>query len=173
MDLSSRVTSPYAGRVVEIKVDVGNVVSVGTPIASLELEEGSLQALLYMPAAEGKKVYPGMDALISPTTVRREEHGLILAKVKTVSAFPATYQGMMRTLANETLVQSLATSGAPVEVYAELVPEPSTESGYRWSSRKGPPVKIYSGTLCDGMVTVQKQRPIELLIPYIRETLGI
>ena len=170
---SSGVISPYDGRILEVKVDVGNLISIGTAIVSLELNEGHLQALIYLPAAEGKKVQPGMEALISPTTVRREEYGLILGKVKTVSAFPATYQGMMRMLENETLVQSLAKSGAPLEVYADLTSEAGTESGYRWSSRKGPPVKIYSGTLCEGMVTVEKQRPIHLLIPYIRETLGI
>ncbi len=173
LELSSRVSSPYDGRVLEVKVDPGSLVTVGTSIVSLELAEGKLQALLYLPAAEGKKVHANMEALISPTTVRREEYGLILGKVKSVSAFPATYQGMMRMLSNETLVQSLAESGAPLEIYADLIPESSTESGYRWSSRKGPPVKIYSGTLCDGMVTVEKQRPINLLIPYIRETLGI
>ena len=173
LGLSSAVTSPYDGRILELKIDVGKLVTVGTSIVSLELNQGKLQALLYLPAAEGKKVHTGMEALISPTTVRREEYGLILGKVRTVSAFPATYQGMMRVLENETLVQSLAKSGAPLEVYADLIAEPATESGYRWSSRKGPPVKIYSGTLCDGMVTVEKQRPINLLIPYIRETLGI
>lgn len=173
LDHVSSVLSPYEGRILEVKKDVGNLVNVGTSIVSLEMSEGKLQALLYLPAAEGKKVHNDMEALISPTTVRREEYGLILGKVKSVSSFPATQQGMMRMLANETLVQSLAKSGAPLEVYADLLTEPSTESGYRWSSRKGPPVKIYSGTLCDGMVTVQKQRPINLLIPYIRETLGI
>jgi HlyD family secretion protein len=173
LDLSSRVVSPYDGRILEVKIDEGNLVNVGTSIVSLEMSEGKLQALLYLPAAEGKKVHADMEALISPTTVRREEYGLILGKVKSVSSFPATHQGMMRMLANESLVESLEGSGAPLEIYAELATEPSTESGYRWSSRKGPPVKIYSGTLCEGMVTVQKQRPINLLIPYVRETLGI
>jgi HlyD family secretion protein len=173
LDISSQVTSPYDGRILEVKVDQGSLILVGTPIVSLELNEGKLQALLYMPAAEGKKVHPGMEALISPTTVRREEYGLILGKVKSVSSFPATSQGMMRMLGNETLVHSLAASGAPLEIYAELTPEKETESGFQWSSRKGPPIKIYSGTLCDGMVTVQKQHPINLLIPYLRETLGI
>ncbi|HMD81082.1 MAG TPA: NHLP bacteriocin system secretion protein, partial [Anaerolineales bacterium] len=173
LELSSRVTSPQEGRILEVKVDEGNLVELGTPIVSLELNKGKLEALLYLPAAEGKKVHVGMEALISPTTVRAEEYGLILAKVRGVSPFPATTQGMMRVLANEALVQSLAASGPPLEIYADLDTEPSTESGYRWSSRKGPPVQIYSGTLCNGMVTVQKQRPIHLLIPYVRETLGI
>jgi HlyD family secretion protein len=173
LELSSRVTSPHAGRILEVKVDEGNLVSVGTSIVSLELDQGKLEALLYLPAAEGKKVQIGMEALISPTTVRAEEYGLILGKVKAVSDFPATSQGMMRMLENETLVQSLAASGPPLEIYADLIAEPSTESGYLWSSRKGPPVQIYSGTLCNGMVTVEKQRPINLLIPYVRATLGI
>jgi HlyD family secretion protein len=173
LELSTRVTSPYGGRILEIKVDEGSLVALGTSIASLELNEGKLVALIYLPAAEGKRVQIGMEALISPTTVRAEEYGLILGKVKAVSYFPATTQGMMRMLGNESLVQSLAASGPPLEIYADLTSEPSTESGYLWSSRKGPPVQIYSGTLCSGMVTVEKQRPINLLIPYVRETLGI
>jgi HlyD family secretion protein len=173
LDLASRVTTPYEGRVLEVKVDQGDVVSVGTSIVSLELQVGNLQALIYIPAAEGKKVQIGMEAQITPSTVRAEEYGLILAKVKSVSDFPATSQGMMRMLGNDSLVQSLSASGAPVEVYVDLIGDPKTDSGYRWSSGMGPPLKIYSGTLCGGMVTVQKQRPINLLIPYLRETLGI
>jgi HlyD family secretion protein len=154
-------------------MDIGKIVAVGTPLLSLESTNAKLEALFYIPPAEGKRVHIGMEAHVSPSTVKKEEFGLIDATVKSISSFPSSSQAMMRVLGNESLVQTLSANGAPFEVHADLIPDSNTESGYKWSSAGGPPLKIYSGTLCTGMVTVRKQRPITLLIPYIREKMGV
>ncbi|PWT94364.1 MAG: NHLP bacteriocin system secretion protein [Acidobacteria bacterium] len=173
LDLTSRVISRQEGRVLEIRTDVGKIVSLGTPILSIESSNSALEALFYIPPADGKRVHAGMEAHVAPSTVKKEEFGLIEAKVKSISGFPSSSQAMMRVLGNESLVQTLSASGAPFEVHADLIVDSKTESGFRWSSADGPPVKIYSGTLCTGLVTVRKQRPITLVIPYLREKLGV
>jgi len=173
LDLTSRVISQQEGRVLEIRADVGTIVALGTPLFSIESSNSVLEALFYIAPGDGKKVHAGMNAHVSPSTVKKEEYGLIEAKVKSVSSFPSSSQAMLRVLGNETMVRTLSASGAPFEVHADLMPDAGTESGFRWSSAKGPPVKIYSGTLCTGMVTVREQRPITLLIPYLREKFGV
>jgi HlyD family secretion protein len=58
-------------------------------------------------------------------------------------------------------------------VHADLVVDPSTVSGYRWSSSKGPPLKIQSGTLATGNIEVATKRPIEMVIPLMRKYTGL
>lgn len=170
-----QVFSPYTGRVLEIRQSENALVSAGTPILAIEQTGKSvndLEAFIYVTPLEGKKVKTNMAVQVSPSTVKREEYGVMLGNVKSVAEFPATAQGMMRLLKNEQLVQQLAGGGAPILVQADLVPSADTASGYQWSSPGGPDVRIESGTLCSASITVKKQRPVSLVIPILRDFLG-
>jgi HlyD family secretion protein len=173
LEESSRVTSPHAGRVLELFVDRGDVVSPGTPILNLEVTSKELVAVLFVPASAGKKVRTGMRVRVSPSTVRREEYGSMWGRVTRVSEFPSTQRGMTRLLGNEALVQKLMAEGPPIQVDVALERDPSTPTGYKWSSSKGPSVEISSGTLTTGSVIVKEEAPIRLVIPKVREALGV
>lgn len=80
---------------------------------------------------------------------------------------------MKRVLRNDTLVKNLSASNSPIEVVATLENDPQTENGYRWSSSKGPPVKIFSGTRCFSAIVFERRRPIALVIPILRKTFGL
>lgn len=170
---SRTVVSPHSGRVLEVLVDRGNVVSPGTPILNLELASADLQAILFVPASTGKKVLQGMKVRVSPSTVKREEFGAILGTVVRVAEFPSTARGMTRLLGNEALVERLMQAGPPIQVDVALERDPRTPTGYRWSSSQGPSLEISSGTLANGSVVVREDRPISLVIPTLREKLGI
>ena len=167
------VTSPYAGRVLEILATRGDVVNPGSPVLSIEVVSEHLMAVLFVPAASGKRVQKGMVVRVSPSTVKREEYGSILGRVTWVAEFPSTARGMQRLLGNEALVNGLMGQGPPIQVDVDLERDPSTPTGFRWSSSRGPSIKISSGTLAAGDVVVREDRPIRLLIPTLREKLGI
>lgn len=172
----STVLSPYGGRVVEIKRDPGDIVATGTALLSLELtgqETGGLQVIAYVPPGEGKNVERDMYVQVSPSTAPREEYGFLIGKVSYISEFPATPDGMMRVLANPTLVQGLAAAGPPFAAYIELELDPDSTSGYRWSSFKGNEVPVNSGTICTINITIRERKPVELVIPMIRQALGL
>jgi HlyD family secretion protein len=105
--------------------------------------------------------------------VKREEYGSLLGKVTWVAEFPSTSRGMIRLLGNEALVTKLMQQGPPIQVNVALERDPSTPTGYRWSSSRGPNLKISSGTLASGDVVVQEDRPFRLIIPKIREATGL
>jgi len=173
---ASTVSSPSTGRVLEIKVRPGDVVSRGAPLVSLQLvddEEAGLQAVVYVPAANGRNIAPGMLVQIAPATAAREEYGFLLGRVTSVSAFPSTREGMMRVLANASLVESLLAGGAPYAVWADLLPDPTSQSKYQWSSSKGGHVTVNSGTLCEVFIRVREQRPIELVLPVLQQASGL
>jgi HlyD family secretion protein len=166
---NSRIVSTYEGRVIEVRAMVGDVVSPGKPLASLELtgDKGAIEALLYVDSRQGKTLRPGMEVQLAPSIVKKERYGLLVGRVRTVESFPSTRQGMMRVLHNEQLVDSFLgeTNGTPIGVRAELQRDPATASGYRWSSGAGPEVVLSSGTRCVGYVTTRTQRPFELVFP--------
>lgn len=169
---TARVVSPHAGRVLELLVDRGDVVSPGTAILNLEVVSQDLIAVLFVPATAGKRVQPGMTVRVSPSTVKREEFGSILGRVTWVAEYPSTSRGMIRLVGNEALVAKLMQEGPPIQVNVALKLDPSTPSGFRWSSSAGPNLKISSGTLATGDVIVRQEAPINLVIPKVREKLG-
>jgi len=172
--LRGRTVSPVSGRVLELYGSVGKVIQTGDPLLSVEVETSvgeALSAVLYFPLREGKRVVSGMPVQIAPSVAKREEYGTMLGAVTQVSAFPASGRGMMRVLQNEDLVRKLSSGGAPIMVYASLIPSRENPSGYKWSSGAGPPLEIESGTLCSAGVVVNRQRPIDLVVPYLRRHL--
>lgn len=169
---ASQVTSPYNGRVIEVVANVGDLIGPGARLVTLEELNAPIDTMLYIPAAEGKKVQPGMEVRVSPSTVKAEEYGFMIGRVTKVSDYPVTPEGLQRVLRNDALAQTLASAGAPIEVKVQLIPDSSTPSGFKWSSSKGPPIKVASGTLCSGAVVVQKKRPLSYVLPIFKSAIG-
>jgi HlyD family secretion protein len=173
LDRGSRILSPAEGRVVEVKVSGGSVLTIGTPVIEIETAGRTLEATIYMPPDRGKNIGPGMVVHVEPTMVVREEYGAIIGKVVSISEFPVTPQGMAADLHNDTLVKRFSQDGAPYAAKVRLEPDSTTVSGYRWSSGKGPPLRLSSGTLARAEVTTREQPPIELVIPLLKRLSGV
>lgn len=168
------VRTARAGRVTEVVVSPGNFVQPGKTLVRLESLTGEYEALVYVPALEGKKIREGMTARLAPSIIKPEEYGFILAKVYSVSPLPVTRDYLMSELGgDENLVQSLLQNGSAIEFVADLEDDPSTPSGFRWSSSRGPDLKLESGTLCQVSIVLERVRPITLLVPYLKKQLGI
>jgi HlyD family secretion protein len=168
-----KVICRYSGRVIEKLVERGSPVSAKDRVITVEAENTPMQAVIYVPAGEGKKVLPDQEIQISPSTVKAEKYGFILGKVTSVSYFPSTPDGMKVVLRNEELVKEVSSKGAPIEVTADLYQDSSTKSGYKWSSSQGPPTGIFSGTLANAQIVVQRKPPVEFVIPKIKEIMGL
>ncbi len=172
-DEAINVRSPFEGRIIEVQSDVGDVVNRGKSVLALENTREALQALLFIPAGEGKKVKPGMAAQIAPSVAKREEYGFMKGTVISVSGLPATDAAADSILHNDRLVGQLFQNGNPIIVTVELVPDKTTPSGYGWSTSQGPPTDVTSGTLAEGQIVVLRQRPITLVLPYLRKLFGL
>ena len=60
-----------------------------------------------------------------------------------------------------------------MQVYGDLELDSTTPSGYKWSSSKGPHLKISSGTTTVVRVKVEERAPITFVLPILRSTSGI
>ncbi|KAF3884627.1 MULTISPECIES: NHLP bacteriocin system secretion protein [Nostocales] len=173
---NSQIVSLNSGCVLETSAFVGQVVSPATPIASVNLRQNNtpLIAISYFSIKDGKQIQPGMTMQITPDSVKRERFGGIVAKITSVPPLPVTKEGANSAIGNPDLAAKiLPTGGGDMEVRAEMVLEPSTFSGYRWSSSQGPKLKISAGTTTTVRVKVAEQAPIAYLLPIIREFTGI
>ncbi|GAB1544451.1 hypothetical protein NUACC21_71270 [Scytonema sp. NUACC21] len=172
---NSQVISPYEGRVLEVTAFPGQVVTQGTRIATIQAEEASarLTGLTFFSIGDGKKIQKGMKVQITPATVERERYGGIMATVTDVSAFPVTKEGVLSLVGNSEVVESLMSQNPQLQVFAELHPDSSTFSGYKWSSSKGPQMKVSSGTTATVRVTVEERSPISFVFPVLTSLTGV
>lgn len=172
-EINSSVVSPYEGEVIELKAVPGSLVAAGSPILSIQPEGNALEVLVYLPSDKAKAVQPGMEAEISPSTVKREEFGFIRGKVVYVGEYPASADALMRNFENQTLVHAIMAGGPVTELRVTLERDPKTQSGYSWSSSRGPAITLSSGTLCTVQVVTREQRPMSLLFPFVKGKLGL
>lgn len=170
---NGRVLAPASGRVVELKVFEGSVIQPGASVASIATSGSALQAVVYVPSKDGKRVVPGMTVRVSPSSVKKEEYGTIVGTVVQVSEFPVSKPGMLSVLQNERLVTEYSDEGAPYEARVDLQADPATESGFKWTSGSGAAVAITSGTTVEAEVTVAEKPPASLIIPFVRKHTGI
>lgn len=175
LERESLVRSPVRGRVVEIRAAMHAAITVGDPVMLLEpLDEqfAVLEAVLYVSAATGRRIQRGMPVELTPSTVRREEHGSLVGTVSFIADVPTSKSAMMAVLSDADMVERFTQRiGLPLEMRVALVPDPGTPSGFRWTSAEGPPIAISAGTLCDGAVTIRRQSPLSLVIPALRRSL--
>jgi len=172
--LTAEIRSPFTATatVLEITIKSNQLVNASTPIMSLQSVREKLQAWLFLAPGDGKRVTTNMEVLLALASAKKEEFGMMLGRVATVSTLPATPQLMSRVLENPTLVSEFLQEGAPIYAVVNLVPD-STASGYKWTSHKGPEMRITSGTLCEGTITLTNRSPITLVLPRLRHDIGL
>jgi len=174
LDRESRVVSPVAGRVIEVRAAVQTVVAMGDPILLIEPTGGEghgLEAIVYVSASTGRRVTEGMPVMLLPSTIKREEYGSMLGTVLSVATSPTSKLAMTAELSDKGLVDKFSDEiGLPLELRIALTTDSDTPTGYKWTSRNGPPTPISAGTLCNAWVTVTRVRPIDLVIPYLSKS---
>jgi multidrug efflux pump subunit AcrA (membrane-fusion protein) len=154
------IDAPVNGHVATILVKPGTYSNVGTPAFTLVEEGDELIAVVYVPAQEGKVVRNGMRVFVSPSTAPAAQYGSILGTVGSVSTLPASPARIRLNLGDNDALVDFLTGGEPVlEIAVELELDPSTPSGYRWSSGSGPPFTISTATLGTAAIVVSEGSP--------------
>lgn len=172
---TSRVTTPFAGRVIEIKTANGMPIGVGGEVLAIERasdQPASLQAVIFVAAGDGKLIQRGMRAEVVPSTVKRQEYGYLRARVTQASEFPASTLSMRLMVQNDAIVKELTQGRTPVQIHASLDADNAT-GRYIWSAAAHQPPPVRSGTLCEADVIIAEKRPISQLLPALRRWTGL
>jgi HlyD family secretion protein len=173
LDEAGVVQAPLAGIVTELLAAPNTIVAERAPIVKLETGTQGLQGVIYVGAGTGKEITVGTRVEITPATVKKEEWGSIVGRVRAVGELPATSSGMMAVLADQDLVRTFTASGPQLTVNVELDRDPAARSGYRWTSKRGPEIKLTSGTLATAQIVVREQPPITLVLPFLKKFFGL
>jgi len=155
---------------VEVLQDPGDHLSAGTQVLRVEATAEPLVGYLLVPRV-GKQIQPGKVVQLEPAGIHPEEYGRMLGRVRSVSPAPLSVEAAREKLKNPTLAAQLGAGGTAYLV--EVVPDqdPGTVTGFRWTSRKGPPFQFASGTLLTGQVRLRVQAPLTLLVAALRRWL--
>jgi HlyD family secretion protein len=169
---NAEVESPYSGIVLEQRADAGEVMGVGQAVLAVELADEQLDSVIFVPF-QAKRLKPGMTVQISPAGIAWEDYGYMLGKVTSVSQSPASPASMNELLRNDTLVRQFSEQGGAYMVMVDVAEDVHTPSGFKWTTRQGPSVRLGSGTLLRARFIVGEERPINLVIPALRRWLGV
>ncbi len=158
--------APSDGEVLVLQVLPGEVVSFGQTL--LWFQKPSEKNLIYsfFSLEKGDQIKPGMPAHIAFDSTRTELYGKMEGVVKEVLPLVVNQQSdVVKSIPSESLRKYLATQSLSVIVSIEPTLDPSTPSGYRWTTKEGPPYKIPFGSIADVKVTLAEKRPITYVIP--------
>ena len=164
-DVAEDIYSDYDGIVDEVMVDVGTMITAGTPICSVRMTQNrdDLTGLLYIPLDKGKRVEAGMTIQLAPNGADISQTGSLIGVVRSVSQYPMTIQGIQQHLGNAQLAQWIlqAQNSSLMEVTFDLVKDADDKSGYLWTSKVGEHKPITAGSFCTGSIIIERKPPIE------------
>jgi NHLM bacteriocin system secretion protein len=167
------VDAPITGTVTEISASLGDVVTAGKPVVRIVSEASEMDALLFVPPVDGKLIKSGMTANVEPTVAKKEEFGTIIATVRNVSDLPMSASAIQAMLHNEKLVQRFTSKGSPVAIRADLNEVAGETERFLWTGGAGPDFDVEQGTLIAATITVRRQRPVTLILPFLKSFVGL
>jgi HlyD family secretion protein len=165
----AEIRSTVSGKVVSIRKQVGDLIRNGELIAEVEsagAEAPKLEVVAFVSSATGQQIRPGHPAQITVAGVPREEFGFLRGTVRTVSQYAETPETIAATM------RDLQIAEASYRVIIDPTPDPSTPTGFSWSTGAGPHAPVAGGTLITVAVEVDQYAPISKVLPVIRGTIG-
>lgn len=162
------VRVPFPGRVIGILVNDGQYVTAGTTLVTIERTDDPadrLLAVLFVPASQAGQIRPGEDVDLSVASAPAPAFGVLRGRVSQVDQFSQTRKQVADFIGDDQAADAFTASGPPVRVIVDLLPDPGTVSGYRWSTRGGPPFRVDSQSRLTGAVHLASHQPISWVLP--------
>ena len=160
------------GKVYDVAISEGQGIAIGSKVCSLL--SGNLEddiAICYVKLEDAFKLHPGMQTYIYPSTVDRQEYGHIEGTVASVATHVASAEDLQMQIASEEVVKRFESEGPVVEVRCKMKKDPDSVNGYDWSTKKGQEIELSTGTVISVTIITEEKKPIDLLIPYIKNKL--
>jgi hypothetical protein len=154
-------------RILEFVVDYDSMLIPGQELMLVEFVEQPLGALVYLPGTTGQLVKPGMPVKVVLMAFPEQQYGYVEGVVESVAPFPASSSRIDLVTADPQMTQSILaqTGTGPIEITIHLTEDPTTPSGYAWSSSNGPDIEITSGMVAQAEIVIEEQAPISLVFP--------
>ena len=174
---------PMGMYIVSRSIRNGMQVKSGDELFTFSVQKPTLPKLVpvFVDAATSQQLNEGMQVLLTPKGISRAQYGGIPGVVDEVGKLPLPAEGIAAFAGGRTLagsIQQSLPSAYLVRVKLQQA-EPSycqqmlSMRCYQWSTNRKPPFPVKLGTLADAQITVQYRRPIEFVMPALRQALGL
>ncbi|MDI2130081.1 HlyD family efflux transporter periplasmic adaptor subunit [Yinghuangia seranimata] len=161
------VTSPFAGQVIGVAADAGQVVGPGATLVTVERSDAPndrMVAMIFVPGDRAARLRPGNAVDLSVSTAPPAAFGLLRGKVTSVSPYPLTPEALAGLVGGEAAAQAFSHGAAPRLVVVDLVANAATASGYEWSTTAGPPMRLNTQVTVSASIDVGSQTPFSLIL---------
>lgn len=169
------IISPYDGAISDLFVDLHQPISrerrVATVTPSSSVNTGKnlvTNAVVFVPAIQGKRLVVGMPAQILPLIFEEQQYGRIEGVVSHISTVAADEDMLMRVFKNQKLVRKLFETEAPYKVLIAVSADARGRSGLAWTSSRGPERLLEPGTIVSSWVAYDRPRLLYLLLPAVK-----
>lgn len=158
----------------------GESVNQNDPL--LELSNNSLDEPELVPAflsnKEMAQVFPGMKVLATPSGYKRSEVGGITGRVVSMAKLPSgvdqvTARIGVKAIASQIVSQHPSPTLVVLALNRSTTGNAMNTGGYRWSSNSSLPFPPTPGDTLDVEITTRQVAPIALVLPAIKEFLGL
>ncbi len=114
-----------------------------------------------------------MTVIATPRGVDRSQYGGIRGTVVEVDRLPASRSQIVEQIGVGGISDQIQNSlEGPTQAILQLAKTPGTQS-YRWSGPVAPPLPVKVGDRLDVLITTGAIHPIEMVLPFLRRSLGI
>jgi hypothetical protein len=127
-----------------------------------------LELIGFVSSLEGKKIAPGMKALVNPSVSDKYRAGSLKAIVKRVGKLPMSKASVQSLIKIPEVAKYIGSQieAEPFVVYLSLMPDEKNITGYQWDG-PGPRFTLDSGTYAEIFITYNEPTFFELLWPSI------
>jgi len=123
----------------------------------------------------------GMRVLVTPKGISRAQYGGIIGVVDDIGLLPLSGDAMAAVAGGRTLASSISkviTTPYLIKVKLQIADQAYcrqmlSRRCYKWSTRRSPPFPVRLGTQADVQITTIHRRPIEFVMPALRQALGL
>lgn len=161
----------------------GMRVNVGDELLTYSTSPPSLpgRVPVFVDAQSVQQITEGMPVLLTPKGISRAQYGGIKGVVDEVGRLPLTGEALAAVAGSRSLGVAIGQAlPSPYLVRVRLkIAEPSychqllSRRCYAWSSKRIPPFPVRMGTQADVQITTIYRRPIEFVMPAVRQALGL
>jgi len=154
------------------------------------------QVPVFLNQQAASQVGPGMETIATPVGFSAAEIGGIVGKITSLDPFPVTPNEIGNRLGSQGVAQLVTQAGGLFQANMQLTrddlrklnqlrsayrdpelanasPTGNNRAGYRWNNKSKPPISPREGFLLATQITTRYRTPLEMLLPAIRETLGL
>ena len=179
LGFDGRVLAERDGRVLDLQVIEGQTVAMGQRLGTIgrgqvdDASAGKLKAVAFFSPADARRLPIGLPVEVVPLWNQRGRFGGIEGQVKHVLTLPATEEDISTTIGNPQLAASLVKNGPVMRAEIELVRDPASRDGYRWTLSRGSGVfPVREGLTVSTFAYVEWRTPLSYIVPGVRSLTG-